>query len=72
MGLLALDFDLDSQADGFNFLLQAGVGAHVFVSKRLSLTAEWRYQHVSNARLSTPNNGINAGALLLGTTLYFE
>ena len=67
-----LDFNLESQSDGIAFLLQAGFGTHFFLSRRLSLTAEWRFQHISNARINMPNNGTNASVILLGTTFFFD
>ena len=71
-GLLHLDFDLRSQRDGFAFLLEAGAGSHFFVAPRWSLTAEYRFQHISNARTRMPNHGTNANAFLLGTTFFFD
>lgn len=71
-GLLDLDLDLTSQSDGLSFLLEAGVGSHLQLSRRAALTAEWRFQHISNADLRYPNGGINASAFLLGATLFLE
>ncbi len=71
-GLLNLDFDLESQSDGITFLLEAGVGSHFFLTRGWSLTAEWRFQHLSNARIRMPNHGINANVFLLGTSFFFD
>ncbi len=71
-GMLDLDFDLGSQRDGFNFLLQGGLGTHLLLGSRAALSAEWRYQHVSNARTRLPNAGTNAGGFLLGTSFFFD
>ncbi len=71
-GILDLDFDLASQRDGFNFSLQAGVGSHVFVTRRLALTGEWRYQHISNAATGSPNSGMDMSGFFLGTTWFLD
>ena len=72
VGILDLDFDLASQRNGFNFSLQAGVGSHVFVTRRLALTGEWRYQHISNAAIGLPNSGIDMSGFFLGTTWFLN
>jgi len=70
-GIVGLDFDLTAQRDGFNFLLQGGLGTHVFVSEQRALTAEWRYQHMSNANLRLPNKGVDASAFFVGATFFY-
>ncbi|MDH3213146.1 MAG: acyloxyacyl hydrolase [Myxococcales bacterium] len=70
-GIVDLNFNLPSQRDGFNFLLQGGLGAHVFVTERRALTAEWRYQHISNANLRLPNKGVDTSAFLVGATFFY-
>jgi opacity protein-like surface antigen len=72
LGLGAIDFDLVSQADGFNFFLQTGGGVHFFVGERLALTAEARWHHISNAQTKDANSGINTALFLLGTTYFFD
>jgi lipid A 3-O-deacylase len=71
-GILALDFDLRSQADGFNFTVQPGLGIHYFVSERTALTAEWRLHHISNAGIHERNPGINSSLVLFGVTFFLR
>lgn len=58
-----LDFDLDEQSDGLNFVLQTGFGVRIKF-----ITLEYRYHHISNARLQQPNEGTNAHMALIGFT----
>ena len=70
-GVGAIDFDLDSQHDGFNFMLEGGLGVHFFLSPTLALTPSWRYHHLSNAGSQRPNVGINSQLFLLGINFFF-
>lgn len=72
VGMTHLDFDLPEQRDGFNFLLQLGLGAHWFLRSRTTLTAGWRFLHISNAGLRPPNPGINASLFLIGPTFFLD
>lgn len=72
VGVGSIDFDLADQADGFNFLLQGGVGVHVFVAPRAALTAEVRWHHISNAGLERQNHGINDALFLIGPTFFWK
>ena len=69
-GVSHLDFDLDSQSDGFTFPLQASLGFHAFASPRAAVTASVGYYHLSNARLRYPNAGINALMVRIGATFF--
>ncbi|MFQ5656956.1 MAG: acyloxyacyl hydrolase [Candidatus Methylomirabilales bacterium] len=71
-GIVGLDFNLQDQADGFNFTPQGGVGFHYFVSDRTALTAEWRLHHISNAGSNDPNNGINSSLFLVGLSTFLD
>ena len=71
-GIGGIDMDLDSQRDGFEFYLQTGIGAHLFVREQLSITLEARYHHISNAQTRRPNSGINSGLFLIGPTFFFD
>jgi lipid A 3-O-deacylase len=71
-GILALDFDLRNQSDGFSFTVQPGLGMHYFVSERTALTAEWRLHHISNAGIHENNFGINSSLVLFGVTFFLR
>lgn len=70
-GIGAIDFDLDAQHDGFAFILEGGVGVHLFLTPAVALTPSWRYHHLSNAGTRLPNVGINSHLFLLGINLFF-
>ena len=65
--------DIPHQYDGkdFNFNLDFGVGCRYFISRRCSLNAEYRLQHISNADLWDHNIGINATGAALGVSFFF-
>jgi hypothetical protein len=72
LGIVYLDFDLRGQSDGFNFNVGWGSGLHWFVSKRLAVTPEVRYQHFSNAGTQMPNLGINDVLFLVGISYFLD
>lgn len=71
-GLGGIDFDLSSQRDGFNFILQGGGGFHWMLGERFGLTPIYRYHHMSNANTRKPNQGINSHQFLIGPTVWFR
>jgi hypothetical protein len=72
LGIGGLDFDLQSQDDGFNFFLQGGAGVHWLLSRRTALTSGWRYHHISNAGTRRPNIGINSHLFLFGVSVFLD
>jgi lipid A 3-O-deacylase len=71
-GVIALDADLERQADGLNFILQSGLGLHFFISQSTALTGEWRFHHISNAGIHNRNAGINSSLFMLGVTFFLR
>lgn len=71
-GVIGVDFDGRNQDDGFNFILQAGVGAHWMLTPSLALTFDGRWHHISNAGLRSPNEGIDDLLLLTGFTVFLH
>ena len=55
----------------FEFNLQACVGTHWFIKENVALTMEARYLHLSCARISDPNLGLNGVTGLVGLTFFF-
>ncbi len=49
-----------------NFTPQVGFGLHVFTREKRAVTFTGKYVHISNAGLSTPNQGINTMQFTLG------
>lgn len=71
-GILALNFDLERQTNGFAFNVGAGFGTHWFMTDRTALTMEARWQHISNADTKQENDGINDALFLLGLTYFYD
>ncbi len=71
-GMLDLDFALDDQADGFNFTLHGGVGVRHFLDPSWVVSLAWRWQHISNAGTTLPNDGIDMNQALLGIAYVFD
>jgi hypothetical protein len=55
----------------FQFHLQGGLGAHLFLSPRSALTFTYRFLHISNAGISAPNLGVNNHSFSLGFSRFF-
>ena len=56
----------------FTFLLWGGVGASYFVTDRTAVYAGYRYEHVSNGHVETPNRGFESNVGVLGMSFFFE
>lgn len=69
-GAVSLEYDLDTQADGFNFALWGEAGAHLVLGARVALTGGYRLMHISNARLAQPNLGVDTSFAVLGVTVF--
>ena len=70
VGVAGLELDLEDQADGLAFAPQGGLGLHWWLSRQLSLTAEWRLHHLSNADIHDDNAGINDSLLMVGLSWF--
>jgi opacity protein-like surface antigen len=56
----------------FEFTPQCAVGVRYFIGSKWSVDGELSFQHISNARLSERNGGINAVGGLIGFTCFFD
>jgi len=65
--------DLDRRLEGqnFNFNLNLGGGTRYFFTPDWSVNLECRYQHISNANLSSRNLGVNAIGPMLSVSFWF-
>jgi opacity protein-like surface antigen len=70
-GAEATDMDRILIGQTFNFNLDVSAGAKCLVAKHWAVELELRYQHLSNARLSKHDVGINAVGPLLGVSYFF-
>lgn len=56
----------------FTFVLEAGAGLSYFVTPQMAINAGYRFQHISNGNISTPNRGFNSDSGVIGLTYYFK
>lgn len=70
-GLSVTDIGRPDLSTGFEFNIQAGGGLNYFVRPNTALTLQYRYLHVSNARIAYPDHGVNIGVASTGMTWYF-
>jgi opacity protein-like surface antigen len=70
-GLVATDTDRNLIGQTLNFNLDTGLGLRYFVARDWSVNVEYRYQHISNAKMSKNDVGINAHGPLVGVSYFF-
>ncbi len=71
VGAEATDFDPTLVGETFNFNLNIAAGMKYFITPRWALDLQCRYQHVSNARLSNHDLGVNAVGPIIGLSYLF-
>ena len=70
-GAEALDMDRNLIGETFNFNLDVAAGMRCFVARNWALDLECRYQHLSNAKISNHDIGINAVGPMIGVSYFF-
>ncbi|MDG2049708.1 MAG: acyloxyacyl hydrolase [Myxococcota bacterium] len=65
LGIGGIDFNLSSQDDGFEFFIEAGLGARYRLTSSVALAASLHWQHISNAQTHLPNVGIDTIGFML-------
>jgi hypothetical protein len=60
------------QANGFLFSNNIGTGVYYHLSKDSALHVGYRFRHMSNAGLATPNGGIDTHMGVIGYSLFFK
>ena len=71
VGIIYLTQHFKEQATQFNFNEFGGFGLHYFFTKKLAMTIEYRYRHISNAGIKSPNHGIGTNMGLCGVSYFF-
>lgn len=56
----------------FTFVLEAGVGLSYFIDDGIALTGGYRFQHISNGNVESPNRGFNSDVGLIGLSIFFR
>lgn len=70
-GLTTTDLDRRIEGQDFNFNLNVGVGTRYFINPNWTVNLEYRFQHISNANLSSRNIAVNAEGLNFGVSYFF-
>ena len=71
-GIVGGQVDLRQTNCDVNFLLQAGVGAMIFMTDRAALTIGARLHHMSNADICSQNEGMNSIIGVVGFTYFLR
>ena len=61
----------DEQASGFIFADTVGVGLSYRLTPGSAISLGYRYRHLSNAGLKSPNSGVNTQFFTIGYSAYF-
>lgn len=70
-GMVSMDINHAYDGHNFNFNLDAACGVRYFVTQKVTLNAQFQYQHISNANTADHNIGINAIGPVLSTSFFF-
>jgi opacity protein-like surface antigen len=70
-GVSVTDIGRPDLSTAFEFNLQAGAGLNYFLRENLALTLQYRFLHVSNAQIASPDLGMNANIVSIGLTWFF-
>ena len=70
-GVLFTNHDVPMGANTVNFMDQAALGTHI-LGAEYNWSLEFRFMHISNAGLATPNPGLNTVQVRLGIGKFFH
>jgi len=65
-GVLFTNTEVPASTSTTNFLTHAAFGLHILTQEKRALTFSVRYEHISNAGLTTPNPGVNTVQFTIG------
>lgn len=69
-GVLFTTSDVPGFTNNVNFTPQAAIGLNIFRSQKRSVDLSFKYLHISNAGLATPNPGLNTLQGMIGLHWY--
>ncbi len=70
-GAVYMSQETHEQSTQYNFIPQVGAGISYFINDKCTFNVEYRYRHLSNADIKTPNRGINVNMILTGISWYY-
>jgi hypothetical protein len=71
-GAAATSLNVKEIRSNFTIVLEAGIGLSYFVTEGVALTAGYRFQHISNGNVESPNRGFNSDTGTLGISFFFH
>ncbi|MBZ5524911.1 MAG: acyloxyacyl hydrolase [Acidobacteriia bacterium] len=69
-GVLFTSTEVPVGTSSTNFLTHAAFGLHFFQKQNRAITLTTRYEHISNAGLSSPNPGVNTVQFTIGVNWF--
>ena len=72
VGVGGTSLDVLEIRSAFTLVLEAGVGLGFFLTDGVQLTAGYRFQHISNGNIESPNRGFNSDAGVVGVSFFFH
>lgn len=69
-GIAETDIGEPDLSTRFEFILQAGGGVHYFLTSNKALTLQYRFLHLSNAGIDSPNLGVNTSLFTIGISCF--
>lgn len=69
-GIAETDIGEPDLSTRFEFILQAGGGVHYFLTPKKALTLQYRFLHLSNAGIDSPNLGVNTSLFTIGISWF--
>ena len=70
-GFIYLTQHTREQATQFNFADYAGGGIHYFLKDNLAVNVGYRFRHISNGSVKSPNKGIDSNMALAGISWFY-
>ena len=71
-GVGATSLNIREIRSDFAFVLEGGAGLGYFVRESIALTAGYRFQHISNGGIESPNRGVNSDTGVAGVSFFFH
>ena len=72
LGFIYTTQNVHEQGSQFNFTTQLGIGTQFPLTDHYALTAGYRFRHMSNAGLDSPNRGVDFHFGVIGLTYIFD
>ena len=72
LGFIYITQHVHEQGSQFNFTTQLGIGTQFPLSDHYAFTVGYRFRHISNAGLTSPNRGVDFHFGVIGLTYLFD